>query len=272
MTIDSQYDDLRYEPSEIDHAYGENVHIQKDGMALSLLARLCSPEVGQPTFNRLLTRLYQRLLWNVVNAEFPRTQASIPSRMNEGNDEGVYRGEIIDPGTRVVTVDVARAGMVPSNVCFEQLTDLLEPRAVRQDHLFMSRQTDEQGNVTGAKLSGEKVGESVEGRIVLFPDPMGATGYSLSQALDFYRRQVGGEADKLVTMNAIVTPEFVRRISEEHPEVVCYALRLDRGMSPEEVKALRPGERWEEESGLNEEDYIIPGGGGFGELMNNAWV
>ena len=33
-----------------------------------------------------------------------------------------------------------------------------------------------------------------------------------------------------------------------------------------------PGERWAEENGLNEVQYIVPGGGGFGELMNNAYV
>jgi tetratricopeptide (TPR) repeat protein len=50
------------------------------------------------------------------------------------------------------------------------------------------------------------------------------------------------------------------------------ALRLDRGMSPPEVLTTMPGERWAEESGLDERQYIIPGGGGFGELMNNSWV
>jgi uracil phosphoribosyltransferase len=33
-----------------------------------------------------------------------------------------------------------------------------------------------------------------------------------------------------------------------------------------------PGERWDDESGLNDHQYIVPGGGGFGELMNNAYV
>jgi uracil phosphoribosyltransferase len=29
--------------------------------------------------------------------------------------------------------------------------------------------------------------------------------------------------------------------------------------------------RWSEESGLTDKQYIVPGGGGFGEIMNNAW-
>ena len=43
-------------------------------------------------------------------------------------------------------------------------------------------------------------------------------------------------------------------------------------MSSDAVLQSRHGERWDEESGLTEDDYIVPGGGGFGELMNNAWV
>ena len=33
-----------------------------------------------------------------------------------------------------------------------------------------------------------------------------------------------------------------------------------------------PGTRWEEERGLNDRHYIVPGGGGFGEILNNAFV
>jgi len=38
------------------------------------------------------------------------------------------------------------------------------------------------------------------------------------------------------------------------------------------VLATVPGERWDEENGLNDLQYIVPGGGGFGEIMNNAYV
>ncbi len=51
-----------------------------------------------------------------------------------------------------------------------------------------------------------------------------------------------------------------------------YALRLDRGLSPPEVFDTVPGTFWEKERGLDDRQYIVPGGGGFGELMNNAYV
>ena len=31
-------------------------------------------------------------------------------------------------------------------------------------------------------------------------------------------------------------------------------------------------ELWDRERGLDDRQYIVPGGGGFGELMNNAYV
>jgi len=49
-------------------------------------------------------------------------------------------------------------------------------------------------------------------------------------------------------------------------------MRLDRGLSPPDVLAAVPGERWDDERGLNEHQYIVPGGGGLGEVMNNAFV
>jgi hypothetical protein len=47
---------------------------------------------------------------------------------------------------------------------------------------------------------------------------------------------------------------------------------VDRGLSPSEVLNCEPGERWSEERGLNDKQYIVPGGGGFGEIMNNSWI
>ena len=136
----------------------------------------------------------------------------------------------------------------------------------------MARVTNEGHQVTGAAISGSKIGGSADGCFVLFPDPMGATGGSLSTAIRSYTDGSLGRPRKLITLNLIITPEFIRRLTTEHPGVVIYALRLDRGLSAPDVLATVPGTRWDEESGLDERQYIVPGGGGFGELMNNSWV
>ena len=82
---------------------------------------------------------------------------------------------------------------------------------------------------------------------------------------------VPGDARKFIAVNLIVTPEYLKNLHNVHPDVVVYALRLDRGASSEKVLAQKPGTSWNEESGLTDKQYIIPGGGGFGEIMNNAF-
>ncbi len=269
---DSQYRGESFDVSEIEHAYPEQIHILDDPVALSRLAELCSAEVGQPQFNRLIRQLYRRLIETVVAAEFPKHRVERPTRMQESTARAVFRGQVVDPSTSVVTVDVARAGMLPSQLCFDMLTEMLGAGNVRQDHLFMQRETDDEGNVIGAQLDGSKAGETVDDAIVLLPDPMGATGSSMSKAINFYKSEVSGTAHAYIPMHLIITPEFVRRLTDDHPEAPLYAMRLDRGMSDEDVLDAVPGRHWDRESGLDDNDYIVPGGGGFGELMNNAWV
>ena len=57
----------------------------------------------------------------------------------------------------------------------------------------------------------------------------------------------------------------------DHPELIVYALRVDRGASSPSALASIPGTLWAEESGLTDNQYIIPGAGGLGELMNNSY-
>lgn len=277
--LDCQHKTHNHTPSELVHHYGENVHILAHPVALSQLARLCSPDTFQPEINRLVEDLYRILIYEVINAQLPASRTQVESRMQEAltpperaQGRGIIDACMIDRDTPVVTVDIARAGILPSLTCYNVLNQVLNPEKVRQDHLIMSRATDAMDQVVGARISGEKVGGPVDGRVVIFPDPMGATGSSLSTAISYYKEAFGGDAKQLITLNLIVTPEFIQRIQKDHPEVLIYALRLDRGMSAADVMETTPGQRWEEERGLDAHGYIVPGGGGFGEIMNNAWI
>ena len=44
------------------------------------------------------------------------------------------------------------------------------------------------------------------------------------------------------------TPEYLARVTRQFPNLVVFALRVDRGLSTPEVLASPPGERWAEES------------------------
>lgn len=269
---DQLYDRVDFRLSEIEHRYGPNVHVLSNPFLLTQLAVLCAKETTQPAVNELVAQIYEDLVRTFINVELPRKAAAVPTRMIDAHPLGVFQGQVIDRAVRAISVNIARAGTLPSQVTYDLLNHLLDPRLVRQDHLIMARQVDEKHQVTGSTIFGSKIGGDVDDAFLLFPDPMGATGGSMAEAISWYKKQVPGKARRIVTLNLIVTPEYLRRLRDEHPEVVVYAVRLDRGLSPAEVFATVPGTRWELERGLDDRQYIVPGGGGFGEIMNNAYV
>ena len=268
---DSAYQHLPSRERELDHAYGENVHILADPFLLTHLAFLCSEGTQQPAINQVVRDLYQYLIKAVMNGEMPRVVKDVTTRMAAISPYGIWTGEILDPDVRAVSVNIMRAGTLPSQVCFDFLNKTLNPKLVRQDHVVMSRVTNEAGKVTGSTFGDSKIGGDVDNAFVLFPDPMGATGGSLVEAVSHYKNKVAGKARRYITVNLIVTPEYLKRMTTAHPDVVVYALRLDCGASPVDVLKTTPGTRWAEESGLTDKQYIVPGGGGFGEIMNNAF-
>lgn len=269
---ETAYIKSRFRAPEIEHRYGPQVHLLDDPLAWTQLARACSQGTKQPELGRLVKVLYERLAEVVLAAEFPRIRMDIATRMVVKEPDAVVRGQGVSPNTKAVTVGIARAGTMPSQCVYDLLNDVLDPAGVRQDHLFMSRETDANGKVIGATWHDAKIGKDIDDRILLLPDPMGATGSSMVSAIDHYKQKLIGTPQRIITMHLIVTPEYLKRVLGAHPEAIVYSLRLDRGKSPTEVLKLTPGERWDEERGLDDHDYIVPGAGGVGELLNNAWV
>jgi uracil phosphoribosyltransferase len=238
---------------------------------LTALARLSGLEVRHPEMTCIVRDVYRALMMTVAGQEFPRIAAEVPTRMARDHAEaGVYRGEVLDPRTQVVIVDVVRAGIVPAQTCFELLCSVLPDEHVRLDHLTMARVSNAAGEVTGVDLSGSKIGGSVEGSILLLPDPMGATGATTVRAVRHYLEHHGRPA-RVVLMPMMATPEYLRAVLGAIDQAVVYTARLDRGLSAPDVLAALPGERWDEERGLDGHGYIVPGAGGMGEVLNNSW-
>ncbi len=258
--------------SEIEHGYGDGTHILRDPVLETWLARLCSPQTQQPQIDQLVELLYQSLARIALNGEFPRKRVRLATRMTPSHPDAPYEGDLLDENQRAVTVNLARAGTWPSHVCYTTLNHVLNPANVRQDHILASRTVDQKHRVTGAHLGGAKIGGDVKDAIVLFPDPMGATGNTLASAIEHYKREIEGPARKYVALHLIVTPEYLKKIHMAHPDVAVYAVRVDRGLSSARALAAMPGAHWDEERGLNDRQYIVPGGGGFGEIMNNSFV
>ena len=82
---------------------------------------------------------------------------------------------------------------------------LAPTRRLRLDHLHMARVSDEEGHVTGVDLSGSKIGGPVEGRVLMLPDPMGATGSTTIRAIDHYIEH-HGRPSRVVALPMISTP------------------------------------------------------------------
>ncbi len=256
---------------ELEHGYGPKVHILDNLYLLTALSKLSGKRIRHPEMTATLRRVYQIMLANVAGHDLPCVRTEEPTRMQDLHPaEGVYRGDVLDPATRIVIVDIIRAGIVPSQVCFEMLTAVLPDENIRLDHLNMARKSDAAGHVVGVDLSGSKIGGTVDGSILLLPDPMGATGSTTIRAIDHYRRN-HGKPSRVIAMPMIATPEYLRAVLDAVEDVVIYTARLDRGLSSPETLARLPGERWSEERGLNAHGYIVPGAGGMGEVLNNSW-
>ncbi|MBI2604600.1 MAG: uracil phosphoribosyltransferase [Deltaproteobacteria bacterium] len=248
------------------------MHILSDPFLLSHLAQLCSPETQQPLVNQLVEAIYGNLVKILINAEFPKKRVRVPTRMIGSHPEAVFEGDLVDPDQAVVSVNLARAGTYPSHICYTAFNYILNPKQVRQDHISLNRATDTSERVVGTNVSGHKIGGTVKDAIVVFPDPMGATGGTIISAVDIYKKGITGPAKKFIAVHLIVTPEYLKTVLSAHPDLTIYAVRLDRGLSKPEVLATAPGTHWEKERGLNSKQYIVPGGGGFGEILNNSFV
>lgn len=247
-----------------EHHYGSQFHLIDNIFLQTLLTELCQDKTTQPHLNRLIKEIYHGLITSTANLLFPQKEQSVKTRMNHE-----LRSPGFDPSTKAVCVNLARAGTYPSHICYEFLHWILPAKNVRQDHIFASRLTNESEQVTGTHLGGYKIGGEVENSFILFPDPMGATGSTIISAIDTYENKIQGAPKKYIALHLVVTPEYLKKVLRHSPKLTVVALRVDRGLSGKKILESPLGLYWEQEKGLNEKQYIIPGAGGLGELLNN---
>lgn len=254
------------------HEYGSNIRFYNKPHLLGPLAKLCHSDTYQPDINRLIKHLYTNLINEVVDQYFPVETITTPTRMTDSHPKILLSTQHVSADTRAVCINLARAGTFPSHICYESLHLFLNPQNIRQDHIFATRTTNESHKVIQTELEGYKIGGDVEKTFVLIPDPMGATGNTIISTIEHYKKNVKGTAAKFIAMHLIVTPEYLKNVTNAHPDVEIVSIRVDRGLSPAHVLESIPGKFWDIEKGLNSADYIVPGGGGFGEIMNNSFV
>lgn len=258
--------------NEIEHRYDENVHIIDSPLLFDLVARFSRSETIQPEANRIIRYAYNELLRYIVDVEFPKARIEYPTRMRKYTPRGVIRGVGIKKDTKTVIVSILRAGSIPSQLFFDMLCWFINPQYIRQDFISSARILNKRGKVIGASINTVKVGGDLSDAYVLIPDPMGATASTIIKVIDEYMKSTKRPPKKIITAHMIITPEFIRNLHKKYPDVIIYSLRLDRGLSSDEVLKSIPGTYKEKEKGLNDNQYIVPGAGGVGEIINNSFV
>ncbi len=215
---------------------------------LSLLAEIGQPSTRQPRISHLITALYGNLFGAIADRELEQVPASVKTRIAAKDRRGVWKGKIFKKDQKVVVADVIRAGIQPAHQFYLKFTEVLNPRAVRQDHI-MSQRIETSTGVEGSELSGSKVGGSVKGALIFIPDPMGATGGSMEKVIGFYQKNYG-RPKRFVVVNLVATPQYLKRLQAIKAPLSVYVARLDKG--------------------LTKADFIYPGLGGVGEMINNT--
>lgn len=270
--MDFAYTEVKQSQFFLDHNYGDQIKISQDLLLNSLIYKLSLNETQQPLFNTYLKKAYEVLFDKVISHEFKTKNLESKTRMYEHCSQAILKTDIISTDNKVVCVDLARAGMLPSQLLFDSLNLIINPHNIRQDHIYAQRVTNENEEVIGVDFNGSKIGGDIENSYVILPDPMGATGGTISKAIEFYKNKVPGKPLKFISVHLIITPEFIKKIKNDHPDLIVYAGRIDRGLSDKETLKTKPGSDIEKEKGLNETQYIVPGAGGVGELINNSFV
>ena len=215
---------------------------------LSLLSELGQSSTLQPRVSQLIEALFGNMFGLIADVELEQEPVSIKTRISAKDSRGIWKGKIFKKNQKVVVADVIRAGIQPSHQFYLKFTEILNPKFVRQDHI-MSQRIETKSGVEGSKLSGAKIGGSIKGAIVFIPDPMGATGGSIEEVMNFYQKKYG-KPKKFVVVNLVVTPQYLKKCEKIKAPLSIYAARLDKG--------------------LTGDDFIYPGLGGVGEMINNT--
>ncbi len=262
----------RYKNPESESNLPDNIHLyQNNHLYQMVLAKLGHQATVQPQLNRYFQLSYEYLLENALNLFLDLKEVKSETRMKNIQKEGQFRFESLDLESKFSIIALARAGTWPSHICFDFLNHLFSPENIRQDHVYINRKTNDEGKVVGVDFSGSKIGGDFKDRYIFLPDPMGATGSTIAHVYNLIQG-LEQKPKKIIALHLIITPEYVRKMKAEFPEVEVVALRYDRGLSSEKILSSKYGEFFEEEKGLNDIQYILPGAGGIGEVLNNSFV
>lgn len=223
-----------------------NMHeIGKDNSGLNLLLlQFSNRTTPQDKVQDLCAQIFDELTRSMVETTFPKKYDFVATPMAAADTDHNLSAYVPDTETKVVICLMLRAGMFSGLAANERLK--MYGFTPRIDVMGIERVADEGHHITGAKVSYAKT-ETLWGHYGLFPDPMAATGSSLTKALQDYQERGYRWPKKLICLHAIAHPMAIETVLEEFPEAEFYVGRIDPR--------------------LTEESYIDPGGGDLGKRL-----
>lgn len=186
-------------------------------------------QTPMPLFRTAMQELGRWLTYEAMREWLPTQPLQIQTPLDQVD------GEVIDGSKPVAIVPILRAGLAMIEGCQSLL-----PQA-KVFHLGMAR--DERTLHASCYLNRLPTTLSPELRI-LIPEPMLATGGTLTQVLEDLQHR-GADVALVRIVSVIAAPEGLKRLGDHYPQLQIYTAMIDQG--------------------LDERGFIVPGLGDAGD-------
>ena len=182
-------------------------------------------------------RRAQRILAEEAIAELPSEQHTIQTPC------GPYTGvQMVNSMDTICAVSIIRSG----DALVESVRECLA--GVRVGKILIQRNED--STEKEAQYFYSKMPPNVKDMDILLCDPMLATGGSAKAAIDVLVKDYGVQTNRIVFANMICCPEGLKAMEDAYPEIKIVTACVD--------------------DCLNEEKYIVPGLGDYGDRFFNT--
>ena len=237
------------------HVYSFETPQEQHGEASRIIAKLRSPNTGHEEFLYYIQRAYEIMFSHAFadpcirnkRSIIQKTPVTVPVR-----NYAVHRIPDIDGAVHnAVMCVMLRGALLPSMIISKEIEDYSSDGFITPFALFRikrdeSRNEDNMAYVLDLDKSFFDI-EKLDGKDLIFADPMNATGGSLVTIVKYLKEQ-GIKPKSIRFINVISALKGALRITRAIPEAEVYTLWMDPV--------------------LNEAAYILPGLGDAGDRLN----
>lgn len=235
------------------HVYCFETPNEQHGEASRIIAKLRDPETGHEEFLYYIQRAYELMFSHAFNdLSKKRSKIQITPVTNPVRNYAVHKIPDIDEiAHSSVMCVMLRGALLPSMIISKEFQDYSSDKYVTPFALFKikrdeSRKESNMDYILDLDRSFFNL-EELNGKDLIFADPMNATGGSLVTIIK-YLKENGVKPKSIKFINVISALKGALRITKALPEVEIYTLWMDPV--------------------LNESAYILPGLGDAGDRLN----